>query len=120
MTFVRVAASTDGEASSRRGLAKAWASLQRECPRWILGELYACGKFEHGTSAKYPGKVFCREAQVPKLEGCEPTEAQRKARQGAGLPDGSTSRRRTRRGMPSSNGSSDPDGRVLWARPAFC
>jgi hypothetical protein len=50
-----------------------------------MGELHARGQFEHGTSARFPGKVLCCEAKTTKPEGWEPTEAQMRAWQGAGL-----------------------------------
>ncbi len=65
-------------------MAEVWASVQRECPRRIIGELHACGRFEHGTSARFPGKVLCCAAGAPRPEGWAPTEAQRRARQAAG------------------------------------
>lgn len=62
-------------------MAEVWASVQCECPRRIIAQLHACGKFEHGTSTRFPGKVLCCEAQAPKPEGWMPTEAMVRARQ---------------------------------------
>ncbi len=55
-------------------------SLGAECPRRIMGELHACGRFEHGTSSRYPGKILCVDRGAAKPAGWAPTEAQLRAK----------------------------------------
>jgi hypothetical protein len=46
---------------------EALVQLARECPRKILPALHACGRYLHGTSPRFPGKVLCfhKDSQLP-------------------------------------------------------
>ncbi len=85
-------------------MAEVWTSVQRECPRRIRGELHASGQFEHGTSARFPGKVLCCEAHTAKPEGWVPTERSYEAWQGAGLCVKSSSPDEPQNGICSRGG----------------
>ena len=58
-----------------------WTRVAQECPRKIVGELHQCGKYRHGTSAKYPNRVLCLHYETPPPEGWVPTPAQQEAQQ---------------------------------------
>ena len=53
-----------------------WQELAHECPRRIIEELHQSGKYRHGTSSRFPGKVLCLHCDTPDPEGWVPTEVQ--------------------------------------------
>lgn len=55
---------------------EAWLQLARECPRKILGTLHRQGRYVHGTSSRYPGKILCFHCESPLPEDWTPTPAQ--------------------------------------------
>jgi hypothetical protein len=58
---------------------QAWLYVARECPRRIIAELHESGKYQHGTSERFPGKVLCCHHDTPLPEGWAPTAAQEAA-----------------------------------------
>ncbi len=55
---------------------EAWVQLARECPRKILGTLHRQGRYVHGTSSRFPGKVLCFHCDSPLPGDWTPTPAQ--------------------------------------------
>jgi hypothetical protein len=55
---------------------EAWLQLARECPRKILEALHRQGRYVHGTSSRFPGKVLCFHRDSPLPVDWTPTPAQ--------------------------------------------
>jgi hypothetical protein len=58
---------------------EAWSLVAQECPCRIMAELHRDGKYRHGTSARFPGKVLCYPSDLPLPDGWTPTAAQLQA-----------------------------------------
>jgi hypothetical protein len=65
---------------------EAWSRVALECPCRILASLHREGRYRHGTSARYPGKVLCCPTEMPLPEGWTPTSAQVQAWRAGGGP----------------------------------
>ena len=64
----------------------AWLRVAAECPRRIIGALHRSGKYQHGTTARFPGKVLCCHQGADLPADWTPTPAQQQAWQASRAP----------------------------------